>query len=341
MIFNTFLRAACVVAVATLAAAPVRAADISGAGATFPYPIYSKWADAYKKETGNGLNYQSIGSGAGIKQIQAKTVTFGASDMPLKVEQLKKDGLVQWPQVMGAIVIVVNLEGVQPGQLVLDGPTVADIFLGKIAKWSDPAIAKLNAGVKLPDTAIAVVRRSDGSGTTFNFTDYLSKVSDEWKTKIGANTAVEWPVGVGAKGNDGVAGNVAQTKNSIGYVEYAYAKQNKMTHVDMINKAGKRVSPTLAAFQAAAANADWANAPGYYLILSNQPGDTSWPMTASTFILMYADPVDKAAAAEALKFFDWAFKNGDKTAEELDYIPMPANVKDLVRKTWTAEIKNK
>jgi phosphate transport system substrate-binding protein len=341
MLFKTFLRAACVVAVATVAAAPVRAADISGAGATFPYPIYSKWADAYKKETGNGLNYQSIGSGAGIKQIQAKTVTFGATDAPLKIEQLQKSGLVQWPQVMGGIVIVVNLEGVQPGQLVLDGPTVADIFLGKVAKWSDPAIARLNAGVKLPDTAIAVVRRSDGSGTTFNFTDYLSKVSDEWKTKVGANTAVEWPVGVGAKGNDGVSGNVAQTKNSIGYVEYAYARQNKMTFTDMVNKAGKRVAPTLAAFQSAAANADWANAPGYYQILTNQPGDASWPITAATFILMYAEPQDKAASAEGVKFFDWAFRNGDKMAADLDYIPMPANVVDMIRKTWSSDIKNK
>ena len=341
MLLNNLLRAACVAAVATIATASARAADISGAGATFPYPIYSKWADAYKKETGNGLNYQSIGSGAGIKQILAKTVTFGASDAPLTADKLKKDGLVQWPQVMGGIVPVVNIEGVKPGQLVLDGATLADIFLGKIAKWNDPAIAKLNASAKLPDAAIAVVRRSDGSGTTFNFTDYLSKASADWKSKVGSSTAVEWPVGVGAKGNDGVAGNVSQTKNSIGYVEYAYAKQNKMTHVDMINAAGKRVAPTSAAFQAAAANADWAHAPGYYLILSNQPGDASWPMTAATFILMYAQPGDKAASVEALKFFDWAFKNGDKAAEELDYIPMPANVKDMVRKTWAADIKNK
>ena len=339
MLLNNLLRAACVAAVATIATASARAADISGAGATFPYPIYSKWADAYKKATGNGLNYQSIGSGAGIKQILAKTVTFGASDAPLTAEKLKKDGLVQWPQVMGGIVPVVNIEGVKPGELVLDGKTLADIFLGKIAKWNDPAIAKLNASVKLPDAAIAVVRRSDGSGTTFNFTDYLSKASADWKSKVGSNTAVEWPVGVGAKGNDGVAGNVGQTRNSIGYVEYAYAKQNKMTHVDMINKAGKRVSPTLAAFQAAAANADWVNAPGYYLILSDQPGDASWPMTAATFILMYAQPGDQAASAEALKFFDWAFTNGDKAAEELDYIPMPANVKEMIRKTWTADIK--
>lgn len=340
MTFQKFMRATVAGAI-LLAAAPSHAADISGAGATFPYPIYSKWADAYKKETGNGLNYQSIGSGAGIKQIVAKTVTFGASDMPLKGEALKKDGLVQWPQVMGAIVPVVNIEGVQPGALVLDGTTLADIFLGKIAKWDDAAIARLNPGVKLPSTAIAVVRRSDGSGTTFNFTDYLSKVSDEWKSRIGANTAVEWPVGVGAKGNEGVSANVAQTRNSIGYVEYAYARQNKMTHVDLVNKAGKRVSPTLAAFQSAAANADWAAAPGYYQILTNQPGDASWPITAASFILMQAAPQDKAASVEAIKFFDWAFKSGDRMAEELDYIPMPARVEDLIRKTWAAEIANK
>ena len=321
--------------------AVAHAADISGAGATFPFPIYAKWADAYKKETGAGLNYQSIGSGAGIKQILAKTVTFGASDAPLKAEQLQKSGLVQWPQAMGGIVLVVNIEGVKPGELVLDGATAADIFLGKIAKWNAPQIAKLNASVKLPDSDIAVVRRADGSGTTFNFTDYLSQVSDEWKTKVGVSTAVEWPVGVGAKGNDGVAGNVGNTKNSIGYVEYAYARQNKMTHVDMINRAAKRVAPTSAAFQAAAANADWSKAPGYYLILSNQPGDASWPMTAATFILMYADPADKAGSAEAIRFFDWAFAKGDQMAVDLDYIPMPANVKDMVRKTWASDVRNK
>src|SRR6201981_3221812 len=245
------------------------AADITGAAATFPYPVYAKWADTYRKETGVGLNYQSIGSGGGIKQIEAKTVTFGASDMPLKVEQLEKDGLVQWPMVMGAIVAVVNLEGVKPGEMVFDGETLANIYLGKIAKWDDPAIKKLNPSVKLPSEAITVVRRSDGSGTTFNFTDYLSKVSPDWKTKVGSDTAVEWPVGVGAKGNEGVAGNIAQQKNSIGYVEYAYAKQNKLTYTALVNKAGKTVQPTVAAFQAAASNADWASAPGYYVILTD------------------------------------------------------------------------
>ena len=340
MKLNLMMRAA-VVAAAAVVGSAAYAAEITGAGATFPFPIYSKWADAYKKETGNGLNYQSIGSGAGIKQIQAKTVTFGATDMPLKADALKKDGLVQWPMVMGGIVAVVNLEGVKPGELMLDGETLADIYLGKVKKWDDAAIKKLNPSLALPSTAITVVRRSDGSGTTFNFTDYLSKASKEWADKVGADSAVEWPVGVGAKGNDGVAGNVAQTKNSIGYVEYAFAKQNKLTHTGMINKAGKKVEPTVAAFQAAAANADWANAPGYYQILTNQPGDGSWPITAATFILMYAEPADKAASAEAVKFFDWAFAKGDKMAEELDYIPMPAAVTTLIRKTWASDIKNK
>ena len=316
------------------------AADITGAGATFPFPIYSKWADAYKKDTGNGLNYQSIGSGGGIKQIQAKTVTFGATDMPLKVDQLEKDGLVQWPMVMGAIVAVVNLEGVKPGEMVFDGETLANIYLGKIAKWDDPAIKKLNPNVKLPSDAITVVRRSDGSGTTFNFTDYLSKVSADWKSKVGSGTAVEWPAGVGAKGNEGVSGNISQTKNSIGYVEYAYAKQNKLTYVAMVNKAGKTVQPTVEAFQAAASNADWVNAPGYYVILTDQPGEKSWPVTASTFILMHKDATDKAASQEAIKFFKWAFANGGKMAEELDYIPMPDNVVKLIEKTWSAEIKS-
>jgi phosphate transport system substrate-binding protein len=316
------------------------AADITGAGATFPFPIYSKWADAYKKETGNGLNYQSIGSGGGIKQIQAKTVTFGATDAPLKAEVLEKDGLVQWPMVMGAIVPVVNLEGIQPGELVLSGEVLGDIYLGKITKWDDAAIAKLNPKLKLPVDAITVVRRSDGSGTTFNFTDYLSKSNAEWKTKVGSGTAVEWPAGVGAKGNEGVAGNVGQTKNSIGYVEYAYAKQNKLTYSALINKAGKTVQPTVASFQAAASNADWAKAPGYYVILTDQPGEASWPITAATFILMHKDATDKAASQEAIKFFKWSFEKGDKMAEELDYIPMPDSVVKLIEKTWSSEIKS-
>jgi phosphate ABC transporter phosphate-binding protein len=339
-----FIRSA-VVAIAMAAASTISisaamAADISGAGATFPYPIYAKWADAYKKETGIGLNYQSIGSGGGIKQIKAKTVTFGASDAPLKGEDLKSTGLAQFPMVMGGIVPVVNLEGVKPGELVLDGPTLADIFLGKITSWDDAAIKKLNPDVKLPSQAIAVVHRSDGSGTTFNFTYYLGDVSADWKQKVGVDKAVEWPVGIGAKGNEGVANNVAQTGGAIGYVEYAYAKQNKLTYTGLINKAGKTVQPTIGAFQAAASNADWAKAPGYYVILTDQPGDASWPITAATFILMHKEPADKAASAEAIKFFKWAFAKGDKMAEELDYIPMPDSVVKLIEKTWSADIKS-
>ncbi|WP_425907927.1 phosphate ABC transporter substrate-binding protein PstS [Nitrobacter sp. TKz-YC02] len=329
--------------VATSAAAfsvPAKAADVTGAGATFPFPVYSKWADAYKKETGNGLNYQSIGSGAGIKQILAKTVTFGATDAPLKADKLQKDGLVQWPMVMGAIVPVVNVEGVKPGEMVLSGELLGDIYLGKVTKWNDPMIAKLNPGVKLPSAPIAVVHRSDGSGTSFNFTNYLSKVNAEWKSKVGEGTAVEWPAGVGAKGNEGVSGNVGQTKNSIGYVEYAYAKQNKLTYVALVNKAGEAVQPTIASFQAAAASADWAHSPGYYVILTDQPGETSWPITAATFILMHNEPADKAASAEAIKFFKWAFEKGGRMAEELDYIPMPDSVVEQIKKTWTSEIKS-
>jgi phosphate transport system substrate-binding protein len=288
------------------------AADITGAGATFPFPLYSKWADAYKKETGNGLNYQSIGSGAGIKQIQAKTVTFGASDMPLKPEQLEKDGMIQWPQAMGALVPVVNLEGIKPGELVFSGELLGDIYLGKVKKWDDPAIAKLNPKLKLPSDAITVVRRSDGSGTTFIWTDYLSKSNAEWKAKAGTGTAVE----------------------------YAYAKQNKLTYGAVVNKAGKTVQPTIAAFQAAAANADWAGSKNYYVILTDQPGEASWPITGATFILMHKDATDKAAAKEAIKFFTWAFEKGDKMAEELDYIPMPDAVVKMIEKTWTSEIKS-
>ena len=316
------------------------AADITGAGSTFIYPVLSKWADAYKKETGSGVNYQSIGSGAGIKQIQAKTVTFGATDAPLKPDQLEKDGLAQWPMIMGAIVPVVNIEGVKPGDMVLDGQTLADIFQGKITKWDDAAIKKLNPNVKLPSAAISVVHRADGSGTTFNFTDYLSKVSADWKSKVGEGTAVEWPAGVGAKGNEGVSGNVGQTKDSIGYVEYAYAKQNKLTYTKLVNKAGKTVDPTNDAFQAAASNADWTHAPGYYLILTDQPGEQSWPIVASTFILMHKDATDKAASQEALKFFKYSFDKGGKMAEDLDYIPMPDLVVKQVEKTWASDIKS-
>jgi phosphate transport system substrate-binding protein len=327
-------------ALAAVSIPTANAQDISGAGATFPYPIYAKWADTYKKETGIGLNYQSIGSGGGIKQIQAKTVTFGATDAPLKGPDLEKNGLVQFPMVMGGIVPVVNITGVAPGELALDGPTLSKIFLGEIKTWNDPAIAKLNPSAKLPSQAIAVVHRSDGSGTTFNFTDYLSKVSPDWKSKVGSNTAVEWPVGIGAKGNEGVANNVAQTQGSIGYVEYAYAKQNKLTYTKMINKDGKTVAPTMDSFQAAAANADWGSVPGYGVILSDQPGAASWPMTAATWILLYKQPQDPAATASALKFFDWAYHKGGKMAEELDYVPMPAKVVGSVEKTWATEVKD-
>jgi phosphate transport system substrate-binding protein len=316
------------------------AADITGAGSTFIYPVLSKWADAYKKESGSGVNYQSIGSGAGIKQIQAKTVTFGATDMPLTVAQLEKDSLVQWPTIMGAIVPVVNVEGVKAGDMALDGDTLAKIYLGTITKWDDPAIKKLNPKLNLPSAAIAVVHRSDGSGTTFNFSDYLSKVSADWKSKVGEGTTVEWPVGVGAKGNEGVSGNIGQTKDAIGYVEYAYAKQNKLTYTKLVNKDGKTVEPTMESFKAAAANADWAHAPGYYLILTDQPGDKSWPITASTFVLMHKEPADKANSAEAVKFFKYAFEKGDKMAEDLDYIPMPESVVKMIEKTWSADIKS-
>ena len=325
---------------AVVAVSSALAADITGAGASFPFPLYSKWAEAYKAETGNGLNYQSIGSGAGVKAILAKTVTFGASDIPQTAEDQAKNGLVMWPMVMGGIVAVVNLDGVKPGEMVVDGPTLAAIFLGKITSWDDPAIKKLNPNAKLSG-AITVVHRSDGSGTTFNFTNYLDKVSADWHTKPGVSQSPEWPTGVGAKGNDGVAGTVGQTKGSIGYVEFAFAKKQSLTYVDMINAAGKKVEPKPENLQAAASNADWAKAPGYYQILSNQPGDASWPLTAATFILMYKEPADKAASAEALKFFDWAYGKGDKMAADLDYIPMPANVKDLVKKTWANDIKTK
>jgi len=336
-----FIRSIMSAAIVAASVSCAWAGDISGAGATFPFPIYAKWADAYKTETGDGLNYQSIGSGAGIKQIKAKTVTFGATDAPLKAEDLQASGLEQWPMVMGGIVPVVNLEGVKPGDFVIDGPTLAKIYLGDIAKWNDPAIKALNPKVDLPDLAIAVIHRADGSGTTFNFTDYLCKVSPEWQSKVGESTSVEWPLGIGAKGNDGVANNVAGTKGAIGYVEYAYAKQNKLTYADMINKAGKTVAPTVDSFQAAAANADWAKAPGFYLILSDQQGDQSWPMTAATFILMYKQPVDVAASNDALKFFAYAYDKGAEMAKALDYIPMPDNVIAMVKKAWAADIVQK
>jgi phosphate transport system substrate-binding protein len=326
-------------AVCTVTASFAFAADISGAGATFPFPIYAKWADAYEKDTGNGLNYQSIGSGAGIKQIKAKTVTFGATDAPLTPEELDKAGLAQWPMVMGGIVAVVNLDGVKPGDIILDGATLANIYLGQITKWNDPAIKALNPKLNLPDLAIVPIHRADGSGTTFNFTYYLGEVSPDWKSKVGVSTTVDWPGGIGAKGNDGVANNVATTKGAIGYVEFAYAEQNKLTFASMSNKAGKIVAPTMDTFQAAAANADWDHAPGFYLILANQPGDKSWPMTAATFILMPKQPPSAPAATDAINFFKWAYEKGGKMAEELDYIPMPDNVVKLVEAMWAKDVK--
>ncbi len=325
---------------AAVYAAPAVAADISGAGASFPYPVYTKWADAYKKETNVGLNYQSIGSGGGIKQIKAKTVAFGATDAPLTGKDLDDSGLVQFPAVMGGIVPVVNLEGVKPGDLVLDGVTLAKIFLAEIKSWDDPAIAKLNPSAKLPKQAIAIVHRSDGSGTTYNFAYYLGEVSADWKSKVGVSTALQWPGGIGAKGNEGVANNVANTKGSIGYVEYAYAKQNKLTHTKMINKDGKAVAPTAETFQAAAANADWKSQPGFGVILANQPGAQSWPMTAATWILIHKKPADAVAVSETLKFFGWAYKKGDKMAEELDYVAMPDKVVKDIEQTWASEIKD-
>jgi phosphate transport system substrate-binding protein len=332
--------AAAVGALAAASTIAAIAADISGAGATFPYPIYAKWADTYKKDTGVGLNYQSIGSGGGIKQIQAKTVTFGASDMPLKAEELEKSGLVQFPTVLGGVVPVVNLDGIAPGAITIDGPTLGKIFLGEVKTWNDPAIQKLNPSAKLPSQAIAVVHRSDGSGTTFIFTDYLSKTSGDWKSKVGANTAVEWPVGIGAKGNEGVANNVAQTKGAIGYVEYAYAKQNKLTFTKLVNKDGKTVAPTADAFQAAAANADWTGTPGFGVILTDEAGANSWPISGATFILIHKQPQDPAAAHEALKFFAWAYAKGGKMAEDLDYVPLPAKVVGAIQKAWASDIKD-
>jgi phosphate transport system substrate-binding protein len=313
---------------ATLSAAQ----DVTGAGASFPAPLYSKWAADYNKATGIKINYQSVGSGAGLRQIEAKTVDFGASDAPLKDEELAKKGLMQFPTVIGGVVPVVNIKGITPGQLKLTGPVLGDIYLGKITNWTDPAIKALNPTLPLPDAAIAPVRRADGSGTSFIFTNYLSKVNPEWKTKVGEGTAVNWPVGAGGKGNEGVAAFVGRLPNSIGYVEYAYVKQNKMTFAQMRNSAGTFVSPDDVAFKAAAAGADWAKS--FYQILTEQPGANSWPITGATFILMQKVQDKPAQAAASLKFFEWAYKNGDKTADELDYVPMPATVKTAIEKSW-------
>lgn len=330
------IRTAAAVAL-SVASFGVFANDVTGAGASFPAPVYAKWAAAYNTATGVRINYQSVGSGAGIRQIKAKTVDFGASDMPLTDEELAKDGLVQFPTVIGGVVPVVNIQGIKPGQLKLTGEVLGNIYLGKISKWNDPAIVALNPGVKLPDAAIAPVRRADGSGTTFVFTNYLSKVNAEWKQTVGEGAAVKWPAGAGGKGNEGVAAFVGRLPNSIGYVEYAYAKTNKLSHVAMKNVSGEYVQPDDSAFKASAAGADWNKS--FYQVLTNQPGKTAWPMSSATFILMHKAPQKPEQSTGALKFFDWVYVNGDKTAAELDYVPLPASVKDIVRKSW-AQIKD-
>ena len=333
------LLAGFVAAAAVATATAATATDITGAGATFPFPIYAKWAEDYKKASGTNMNYQSIGSGAGIRQIQAKTVDFGATDMPLTKEQLDKDGMLQFPAVIGGVVLVVNLDGVTPGAMKLTGPVVADIFLGKIKVWNDPAIGTLNPALKLPADPITVVRRSDGSGTTFLFVDYLAKVSPEWKTKVGVGTAVSWPEGVGGKGNEGVSAYVQRIKGSIGYVEYAYAKKNKMSHTQLRNQAGNFVQPDDMTFQAAAAGADWAKTPGMQVILTDQPGKDSYPITGASFILMYKAQANADKGLAVMKFFDWAFANGGKAATEMEYVPMPAAVVAQIRTLWKTEIK--
>jgi phosphate transport system substrate-binding protein len=331
-----------VAACATLtigAAASAQATDLSGAGATFPAPVYGKWAEAYKAQTGIGLNYQSIGSGGGIKQIKAKTVDFGASDKPLKPEDLQAAGLMQFPTVVGGVVPVMNLPGIKPGQIKLSGPLLGDIYLGAVTKWNDPRIKALNPNVPLPNLPITVVHRSDGSGTSFLFTSYLSLVNPTWQSKVGASDSVAWPAGLGGKGNEGVAAFTKQTIGAIGYVEFAYATQNHMTYALMQNKQGAFVAPEASAFAAAAGHGDWSKAPGFYLLLLNQPGATSWPITGATFILVYKQQSNAEAGAGVLKFFDWAYKNGDPAAAQLTYVPLPANVKTLVRKAWATEVK--
>ncbi len=335
---NTMFRTASISLISLAFAGLAGAQEVTGAGATFPAPLYAKWASDYNKATGVRINYQSVGSGAGIRQIDAKTVAFGASDMPLKDDELAKKGQIQFPTVIGGVVPVVNIKGIAPGQMRLNGQVLGDIFLGKIAKWNDPAIKALNPSLNLPDVAIAPVRRADGSGTSFIFTNYLSKVNAEWKSKVGEGTAVNWPTGAGGKGNEGVAAFVGRLPNSIGYVEYAYVKQNKMTYALMQNAAGQFVAPDDTTFKAAAAGAEWAKT--FFQILTNQPGAQSWPITGATFILMHKVQDKPAEAAASLKFFDWAYKNGDKTADDLDYVPMPASVKQQIEKLWATEIKD-
>ncbi len=333
-----FFKSLAVVAMTTLAMGSAFAADITGAGATFPFPIYAKWAEGYKAATGNGLNYQSIGSSGGIRQIKAKTVTFGATDAPLSGEDLDKDGLVQFPAIIGGTVPVLNLDGFKPGELRITGVVLSEMFMGKIANWNDPKIAALNPGKKLPDQAITVVHRADGSGTTFNFTDYLSAVSKDWSSTVGKGAAVKWPAAssVGGKGNEGVAANVNRVKGSLGYVEYAYVKKNNMIFMQLQNGDGKYVSPDDLTFAAAAAGADWMSVPGMGVSMVNAKGANSWPISTASFILMYRHPADKVASAEAIKFFDWAFANGKKMAEELDYVALPDSLTSQIRaKVWT------
>ncbi|HQR85521.1 MAG: phosphate ABC transporter substrate-binding protein PstS [Burkholderiales bacterium 35-55-47] len=335
---RNFIKVVAAAAMATMAIGTAFAADITGAGATFPYPAYAKWAEGYKAATGNSLNYQSIGSSGGIKQIKAKTVTFGATDAPMKPEDLEKEGLVQFPAIIGGTVPVVNLDGFKPGELKVTGPVLADMFMGKIANFNDPKIAALNPGKKLPDQAITVVHRADGSGTTFNFTDYLTAVSKDWADTVGKGAAVKWPAAssVGGKGNEGVAANVNRVKGSIGYVEYAYVKKNNMTFMQLQNADGKYVSPDDLTFAAAAAGADWFSVPGMGISMVNAKGATSWPISTASFILMYKQPTDKAAAQEAIKFFDWSFTNGKKLASDLDYVPLPDTLTTAIRaKVWT------
>ena len=317
----------------------VSAADITGAGATFPYPIYSKWSEAYKAATGIGLNYQSIGSGGGIKQIKAKIVDFGASDMPLKQEDLDKDGLMQFPAIIGGVVPIVNIDGVAAGQLKLTSEVIADIYMGKIVKWDHPSITAINPGLKLPNANISVVHRSDGSGTTFIWTNWLSKTNQEWADKVKDGTAVKWPMGVGGKGNEGVSAVVQQLKNSIGYVEYAYAKKNKIPHAQVKNRDGNFVQPSDDTFKAAAANADWANAPGFYLLLTDQKGKDAWPITGASFIVMHRQQADVLTGRAILKFFDWSYKNGAKMSEDLEYVHLPQSVIKLVNEKWKNELK--
>jgi phosphate transport system substrate-binding protein len=334
----TLFRSAALAATVALTTHVSFAQDVTGAGASFPAPIYAKWADAYNKATGVRINYQSVGSGAGIRQIRGKTVDFGASDAPLSDADLAKDGMIQFPTVIGGVVPVVNIKGIAPGQMRLTGEVLGDIYLGKVTKWNDPAITSLNPGVPLPDAAIAPVRRADGSGTSFLFTNYLSKVNAEWKTKVGEGTAVNWPAGAGGKGNEGVSAFVMRLPNSIGYVEYSYAKQNKMSHVLMRNKEGVFVAPEDNAFKAAAAGAEWNKS--FYQVLTEQPGKASWPITGATFILMHKVQDKPANAANTLKFFEWTYGNGDKMADDLDYVPLPAAVKDLVRALWLGSLKD-